>query len=141
MGGAMAHENFLYPKIIEGLRREGVAAFRLGDGSGKTPFDVCGVTADGRFVGVEAKFSHKRMVMERAMPNAWFTDRIHQLTWLRHVEAVGGYGFVFVYEQPTMKYRLLRASAEQDWRGRAMKDLLVIDNMTAAVVGWSQVIG
>jgi hypothetical protein len=145
-------ERELYARLIEALKREGIAAFRLGDGVGKQPFDLCAIGPCGVFIGIEVKVADCAggtlgLVLERPLPAAWFRERDHQRRWLRRVERLGGFGFVLVVSRygrgPTMLFRAREDQSSvvyQDWWDRPAKDLLVatFDGFTPDV-GWKWV--
>jgi len=78
----MKNERDFYNKIIKEGAKKGFLLYRIHDRDGcKNPFDIAGISDDGRAVGVEAKVVGGRLLE-------------HQKVWLNAYVERGGIAYV-----------------------------------------------
>lgn len=96
----MKDENELYNPIINGAKYSGMHLYRLYDGTiGRKPFDIGGITEDGRAVGIEAKFYRRNTKLhgngEAVIP--WSSFEVQQRAYLKVFAANGGMAISYIY--------------------------------------------
>lgn len=133
-------ERETYPAIVAGAGRSGVHLFRVGDSSGKVPFDLAGCYR-GLAVGVEVKVDRRVSPWwEAMMPNEWWRERTHQLAWLARYEYTGGLGLIVVCHFGSGKNYLLRSYPSVTMTRRRNMSSLLIGELGEGFSGWSEFI-
>lgn len=110
-------ETTLYNSIIKGAELEGWLLFKIVDGSvGKKPFDICGLSHDGRAVAIEVKVC-RNLKLPDYLPEHLFKK--HQLAWLREYAKRGAISLALIYHCGTMTvydFALQKYMGSLEWR-------------------------
>lgn len=86
----------LYADVVSGMLADGLAAYRIQDGSvGKKPFDVGGATGGGLGIACEIKSP----TAAEANFLQWGPFERHQVQWLRTYAGLGALALACVYDR------------------------------------------
>lgn len=102
-------ENELYNPILKGGRVNQWSLFRLTDDcQGKKPFDISGLTACGRAVGMEVKLFRNLSSVSNATRFPRYLFAPHQLNWLAVYSGHGQAALTTLCDPDTREVRIYR---------------------------------